>query len=372
MIFNSVILEVAIGLFLVFFLVAMLSSGLNEIAAAMANLRASFLRKGIASIFDDNAELVDSFYNSYLIQGLSRRKGDPSYIPSDVFARVLRDLITPGSKGLPPRTWDEVLKKLSDANSEKLLSPIEREMVGVLKTAGIDQNKIDTLKTLTDQLETARQNLSKLVAEGAGSDTAAGLFLTRQVELLEKSVQEAETTVKDALERAQTNVETYFDEVMKRVNGWYKRRVQWISFIMALLVTLLLNIDTLAITNTLMTAPVVRATLIDAATAEVQGETQQAATFQDIDALMQAGLPLGWNPCTAPGFLIRDQTAAASCAQSIAQRSTWLWLFSKLAGLALTVVAGALGAPFWFDLLNKAVSLRLSGGKPEEKPAPKQ
>ena len=43
---------------------------------------------------------------------------------------------------------------------------------------------------------------------------------------------------------------------------------------------------------------------------------------------------------------------------------TW----AKLIGLLLTAIAISLGAPFWFDLLNKVISIRAAGRSPEEKP----
>ncbi len=42
-------------------------------------------------------------------------------------------------------------------------------------------------------------------------------------------------------------------------------------------------------------------------------------------------------------------------------------LFLKLLGIALTALAISQGAPFWFDLLQKAVNLRLAGDAPDEK-----
>jgi hypothetical protein len=41
-------------------------------------------------------------------------------------------------------------------------------------------------------------------------------------------------------------------------------------------------------------------------------------------------------------------------------------------GWMLTAAAGSLGAPFWFDLLNKFITIRSAGKKPEEKEAEKQ
>ncbi len=43
----------------------------------------------------------------------------------------------------------------------------------------------------------------------------------------------------------------------------------------------------------------------------------------------------------------------------------------NLLGILITAFAIALGAPFWFDLLNKFINLRVSGAKPEDKTAAK-
>ncbi len=72
-------------------------------------------------------------------------------------------------------------------------------------------------------------------------------------------------------------------------------------------------------------------------------------TFQEgwnkLQKLEAFGIPMGWK--TFPGNC-RD------------------W-FSKSIGLLLTALAVSLGAPFWFDLLNKVVSIRSVGASPEEK-----
>jgi len=81
--------------------------------------------------------------------------------------------------------------------------------------------------------------------------------------------------------------------------------------------------------------------------------------------MSELGLELGWNACTLPGFAVRAESAV-NCAQSVEARSTAGWFLAKLGGLATTIAAVALGAPFWFDLLNKIVNLRLSGQKPPD------
>ena len=42
----------------------------------------------------------------------------------------------------------------------------------------------------------------------------------------------------------------------------------------------------------------------------------------------------------------------------------WDWL-SKVMGLLVTAGAASLGAPFWFDMLSKVVSVRSAGEKPK-------
>jgi len=42
------------------------------------------------------------------------------------------------------------------------------------------------------------------------------------------------------------------------------------------------------------------------------------------------------------------------------------FIFTKLVGMAITVIAIMMGAPFWFDVLNKVSNLRGVGKKPEE------
>ena len=45
-----------------------------------------------------------------------------------------------------------------------------------------------------------------------------------------------------------------------------------------------------------------------------------------------------------------------------AEREGWI---SKLVGWIITALAVSLGAPFWFDMLNKLNSLRSTGIKPK-------
>jgi hypothetical protein len=66
-----------------------------------------------------------------------------------------------------------------------------------------------------------------------------------------------------------------------------------------------------------------------------------------------AGCPLDLAAC------VREPGTSTAAAPGVAD-----WLAAAL-GLALTAVAAAFGAPFWFDVLNRLGSLRNNGTKPK-------
>jgi hypothetical protein len=46
-------------------------------------------------------------------------------------------------------------------------------------------------------------------------------------------------------------------------------------------------------------------------------------------------------------------------------RQKWSWLTPL--GWILTILAISMGAPFWFDMLNKVMNIRFAGRSPDEK-----
>ena len=94
--FGSTIIDVAIGLIFVYFLLSMVASHINEIVASILQWRARDLEAGIRSMLAD-PELADKVWNHPLIRGLAGQEGrSPSYIPANTFALALFDAILPG------------------------------------------------------------------------------------------------------------------------------------------------------------------------------------------------------------------------------------------------------------------------------------
>jgi hypothetical protein len=48
----------------------------------------------------------------------------------------------------------------------------------------------------------------------------------------------------------------------------------------------------------------------------------------------------------------------------------WLWLGGKVPGLLITILAISLGAPFWFDVLQKFTNFRAAGQRPKSTETP--
>ncbi len=101
--FGSNVLEVASGLVFVYMLLSLLCSTINEqVIARFFALRAKNLEAGITNMLANSQgdTLVQQFYENPLIKGLSQNAGSgkarkPSYIPADIFALALMDIVQP-------------------------------------------------------------------------------------------------------------------------------------------------------------------------------------------------------------------------------------------------------------------------------------
>ncbi len=152
------------------------------------------------------------------------------------------------------------------------------------------------------------------------------------------------------------NLEQWYDATMERVAGWYKRRVQVLILVLGIIIAAALNADTITIAESLSHDPALREALV--ATAQEYAKQQAPAAksdgqagvrsperkLEEIEAKIQAlGLPIGWTLKTGdPRSWPRDTVT----------------LGNKLLGLILTAFAISLGAPFWFDMLNKIIVFR--------------
>ena len=150
-------------------------------------------------------------------------------------------------------------------------------------------------------------------------------------------------------------VESWFERVMDRATGWYKRNISTVTLLVSVFIVVAGNIDSMEVAKSLYGDPVLRARMLtqaqqtvadkNAPQLHVPGASPPGAIGKELSEVRSAGLPLGW--------------------QGVTPQPTCGWWLTKLIGWLITIAAASLGAPFWFDVLTKFVNIRSAGPKPE-------
>lgn len=299
--FNSSILDVAVGLVFVFLLLSLISSAANELIETFWRQRAAFLEKGIKQMMGGkdtqvSLDFVQKIYDHGLVNALyvgsynDPSRVLPTYIPARNFAIAVLDL------------W----------------------------------------KSASESGENLPPNVQKAIAA------------------FDKVAQVKARTVQERAELLQKDVENWYNSSMDRVSGWYKRRSQIFVLVIGVLITVLVNADCIQIAKRLSTDTNMRQaaaqlaerqTAAPASTGQPDAKTTMDQIRENLTQLDGIGLPLGWSP--RPRTLAEVGTGIAD---------HWV-------GWLITALAISLGAPFWFDVLNKIIVVR-STVKPSEKSGP--
>ena len=323
--FGSETLEVAIGLAVLFSLLSLFASSLRESIEAVVKDRAKFVHDAIGELFsiagEADTSAIKEFYDSIIIspsfQGLydGRRRNLPSYIPSRDFASAILEMAqqraaAAGGAITADAAW---IMKIPDSRLAQLLGV-------AFRTAGNDPDQ-------------ARQFL-----------------------------------------------EQWFDGQMERVSGWYKRRTNVFLLAIGLGCAIVINVDAITTTQHLYRNDALRQLIVARAqpVADHSGAADGAATNQSggdafkapretLAELSGYGFPMGWTwdgstPVPTPQCVLHGQLPS-DC--NLGPGAVLLMLL----GWIITAFGISLGAPFWFDLLDKFMVVR-STVKPFEKSQP--
>jgi hypothetical protein len=334
--FGSEILDVAIGLALVYLLLSLICSAIREIAEGWFKTRAAFLEKGLCELLRDRSggaagdrPLVQDLYEHPLIAGLyngtyaspaamrlpgitlsavAGKTNLPAYIPAGHFAAALLDMAARGrTVAGSPAARAVTVASIRESVHELGHPYVERAILAALDTAG------------------------------------------------------------DDLAQAQRNVAAWYDGAMDRVSGWYKRRTQAWLFALGFGSAVAMNVNTVVVARHLYRDENARAVVV-AAAGRTTGDT--TVLRDSLDALTvrlaRLDLPIGWRHGFKHG-LVGSATAAAGLTEPAwdARALTGAFVVA-LFGWVMTALAVSLGGPFWFDLLNKMMVIR-STVKPREK-----
>lgn len=283
-------LNVVIGLVLIFLLYSLFATTILELLSSLLALRGKHLERAIRNMLDSGGnDVFDRFRDNALYKQLSGRfvgkTSPPSYLSSEKFRSILFQAI---GQNQEPGKLDELIERVPDGG----------------------------LKSVLQQLR----------------DDAQG-----------------------DLESFKQRVELWFNDVMDRASGWYKRSIQSLLVFLGMGIAVAFNVDSLQIYGQLSHDPDLanqmaleavkvvagRDTLVLAEQpAEIQKQLYEVVS-QNLEAL-KSPLGIGWDNVVVSEMSVAD------------------W-FLKGFGWLVTAMAISLGAPFWFDILKKMVNIRSSG-----------
>jgi len=369
---NSEILEIAIGLVFVYLVTCLAATTIREFVESIVKSRAVTLERGLRQLLDDP---------------------DGQGITKDLFAHPLIDSLFPG-KYEPERLRGLYLSWFqADTGSDPAATKGASERMP-LHTNLPNYIPSGHFALAMLKLVSGDGPLSLQSAKGGAMALPDGPVKTALLTALGDAG--------DDLDRARRNLEAWYDGTMDRIGGWYKRQTQWILLLIGILLAVSANIDTLRIVQVLGDNNTLRLSLVQSAEkmdAERRAAADAAAQAREVETTATtgdtaatppppagngeatqatpppAGVPTSSDSLTDGVYSISqligwehfpDEWAAAQAKGGMAQAR---FVASKALGWFFTALAVTLGAPFWFDVLNKIMVVR-STVKPFEKSEP--
>jgi hypothetical protein len=349
--FDSVVLDVVIGLVFIYLLYSLMVTLIGEIVSSNINLRGLILRKSIRRMLNDSKEFkgsfAEKFYTTPSIKYLAANNiiKWPSYISADMFSSTVIGLL----------------------RKKKTASTIMEEIrIGV---------HCHDFKTAPE----TRNQLLHLIEEANGD-----------------------------LDEFKKGLESWYNETQDRATGWFKRRMQLVLFVIGFALSAIFNINSIKIADILTNNNEARYKVLAMASDSTtrtnverimkQEQKRKQEIFEKEEKLKQHvaydSTP-GKASVSSTDTTVIDTMAYHQYKQIAAYSEQVtdilglglehaevyeLHFFGKtfkiykhilpfnkdFFGILITALALSLGAPFWFGLLNKLLVLRGSGKNPDE------
>jgi hypothetical protein len=410
--FDTAILELVIGLLFIFSLMAILVTQINTLITNALNLRAKNLKESLQNLVDDKQlqaevlvhpliKLVDPSQIAMMSLSVSDNMSDgvlnaPLTRVTDIapatFVEALASILTVRGYGPLERAIKalgetdakrRLLALLNDLQadpSDERLAALRQAVQAAAESAPTGSLLVTAYNTLQDSFITAKSRNPELMPLLIGINTINNPPFREAMQIILYSAQDLPT--------AMLKMQAWFNDGMQRSSSMFREKLQKLSLIVGCVLVLLMNVDTLAITQELWEDHDLRANLAASASANAQypttidpetGEAEAISTDLINDALaaqrtaqqlVGLNVPLGWNYVSLTPEMAQNAATMGLADPYNDTSNLWnLWPFSgnpswlslliaKLVGLAASAIAAAQGAPFWFDLLQKITSRR--------------
>lgn len=398
---SNIVLDVAISLVFIYLLYSLMATILMELFAWLFDLRAKMLTKTIRVMLEDR-ELLTEKYEDLLVRIVvnpfdrffTAFFGSIKYVFCPFPKRSLAKAFYkhPSIKYLSESVWNNKPSYISSATFAETL-------IKILRGKSFD-GSLAVMDAVGNTLLAAQPTIDIGESQLAVIDQQT-LHQIRQIYY----------DAKGDASRFQQLLEQWYGEVSLRASGWYKKQTQFYLLILGFFLACQFNVDTLsiyrivakddkareAIVAIAVKAPDKYKPLVDKIKSDtiVKGvtdkekETYLSQTYKDLEEdADNANSALGLGKPYKDSLDSNEKKLAANrCKITPEQKAKLLddikkyqkgidnWKYSDkqiggkfntIIGWFITSLAISLGAPFWFDLLNKLVQLRNTGKKPED------
>lgn len=343
----SPVINLILLLAFTYFIGSLIISAINEAITGVFRQRPKHLEEGLKNLFFDEhwaAYISGHFLKSPFIESLLRKKEQfPAYIPAKNFAQA------------------------------------------VVTHCSLDLGKMDASSVISavDAAECLPEKM-KLVIKGF--------------------IQEGHVRVADL----EHSLEEFYNSAMQRVSGWYTRFVRRLVFYLSFAMAASLNIDTIRIVGEGLsdkehleraadniTSQVATMNQTGAMNVVMNGDTVRVSVQKEPVVAIDSARPFrevvgALNTATRQRVSSVEMVYANTTGYGIGYAGwedfkndwgyklkrngsgmymEWGNFWKKLIGLLITAFALQLGSGYWFGVLNKVVSIRAAGVKPEDKKA---
>lgn len=393
--FNNIALDVTIGLVFVFLLYSLLMTVLQELIVKWFGIRQRFLVKIMRRMLEDAQQTGDTFTGFFKDMGNSIL---------NYFRPFKKRSFTQAFYNYP------AIKYLGRSNNNSKPSYISPQ---IFSQTLVEMLRGETYDNTTSQMLRIKDTLF--------GQSKPGFDINPETR---KHLQQIWINANEDIDKFKAGLENWFNEVMDRATGWYKRLTQSMLLVLGLAVAIGFNIDAVAIGRILLKDKKVREQMVTMAetkykaygkmidtlriTKNADGSidtTPNVHTFPLNDTILsnmykqlstdansaQLVLGLGRSCSEDTGIACRvailqnlcndlNTSTDAKKMQAAYDKATnaleqcsrkaiitlyqdgYYWI-----GWILTAFAISLGAPFWFDLLNKIMMLRTASKPADDK-----
>ncbi len=378
-----VVVDITLGLVFIFLILSLLASEIQELIATFLQWRAKHLKNSIELLLAGGSEseesditnakkLVQKLYNDPLINTLNQqakekvekqlhkntkssdrkplgdKQSGPSYLPSETFAITLLDTLKiPQLISYVKHPSEEV-----KTNLHIVLASYKELKKGINNPTS---TSYQTIKEIYGDID---ENFVTFVNDELPNEIPENLINSLGIIAQRSRIKIGDLT--EEVNQFKNEIETWFDRSMDRASGVYKRNAKGVAILIGISIAILTNTDTFHLVKRLSQDSVIRSTITQTASQRIDYIKDLEARREIEKLLGNASVPIGWQNINQQ---FEQLDTKSSNGGNVLLIRIWQG-FKLICGWTISGLAIAMGAPFWFDILNKVINVRNAGPKP--------